>query len=793
MKKLLSWFYQNPYFFLIFVVCLLFFYPVFQGKIPFPGDLLVNENSYKEESFLGYAPSGMPNKAQGPDVIKEIYPWRYFSVSEIKKGNLPFWNPHNFSGNPQLANFQTAVFYPLNLLYLILPFNTAWTVLIMLQPILAGIFMYLFLTKALKLSDFSSFIGAIAFAFSSYMTVWIEYGNIGNTFLWLPLALLFTKYFFKKLTFFNLSGLCISLFFAILAGYIQGVFYIYAVCFAYYNYLAFTTKGSFAKHKKIFLFLVALLLPILLTAFQILPTLELFIHSTRGHYSLSGISNNLLPIQYWITGFASDFFGNPATRNYWINGTYIERVMYSGVVILFFAFYAVFNSKKLEKKFFIVLSFLSLIIATNLPGIKFFYLLPIPVISTTIPTRELSIFIFSIIVLGVMGLDYWQNVKNYKIKPVLIFILVYILVWILLFLLPKFTPMTLENIAIAKRNLILPTFLSLITGFAFYFKKVNKNFSLIIITLIVCLDLFYFFQKITPFSPKELIYPKTPVMTFLQKNAGIDRFWGYGSAYIEPNFQMVDGTFSPEGNDPLHIAEYGKLLASSGTGNLPSVLPRPDANVAPGYGSDDLKNNSYRKRVLDILAVKYILHKNLDLNPDVETFPREQYKLLWQKTPWQIYENLNALPRFFITNKYLVVKDDDLVLKTIYSKNFDFKNFLLLKSNPEIFIDENSTGEAKLLSYTPNIVLFETNTNGNSILFISDNYYPDWDVFIDGKKEKIIKADYAFRAVAVPKGEHKVEFIYDPKSFKLGMKLSFAGFLIFSGFLFFVKKNEKEK
>jgi flagellar biosynthesis protein FliP len=177
-------------FILITIVVLVFFYPIFKGQIPFPGDLLVNTNPYRAQSFLGFAPNGYPNKAQGQDVISEIYPWRYFSVNQLKQGNIPFWNPYNFSGNPQLADFQTAVFYPLNFLYFLLPFNFSWTLIIMFQPFLAALFMYLFLRKGVGLKDFPAVIGGIAFGFSSYMTVWLEYGNIGSTILWLPLVLL---------------------------------------------------------------------------------------------------------------------------------------------------------------------------------------------------------------------------------------------------------------------------------------------------------------------------------------------------------------------------------------------------------------------------------------------------------------------------------------------------------------------------------------------------------------------------------------------------------------------------
>ena len=783
-----------PYF-LILIVVFIFFFPVFKGQIPFPGDLLISENPYKTESFLGYAPSGYPNKAQGPDVTRQIYPWRYYSINEFKNGTLPFWNPHNFSGNPQIANLQTGFFYPVNLLYLILPFNISWTIIIMLQPFLAAIFMYLFLSKGLKLNKSPSLIGGIAFAFSSYMTVWIEYGNIGSTLLWLPLALLFTKRLYERLTTLNFLSLVVILSLSILAGYIQGVFYIYAICFLYFLFLLKFGDIKTVSYKKIFVFLVSLFLPFVVTFFQIYPTLELFLNSTRGAYSLLQISNNLVPLQNWLTILAPDFFGNPATRNYWIDGTYIERVMYAGVAITFFAVYGAFNSKKTEKKFFIALSCLSLIIATNLPGIKFFYLLPIPVISTTIPTRELSIFIFSIIILGAIGLDNWLNGKNYKTKITLIFILIYAAVWILVFSLPKFIPISSESLLIAKRNLILPSFLALATVIAFYIKKINKSLGLIIILLLVCFDLLYFFNKITPFSPKELIYPQTPVVSFIQKNAGINRFWGYGSAYILPNFQSVDKTYSPEGNDPLHIALYGELLAASDNGKLPLVLPRPDAKIAPGYGADDLKNNAYRQRLLNLLGVKYVLNQDYtlqnDYRPDLTTFPENSYKLVWQKTPWQVYENQQALPRYFISGDFKV-ENRKTILDVIYNTNADLRKTIFLEESPNIEVNNNSIGEVELLSYKSNEIKFSTKTEGNGILFLSDNYYPGWQAYVDGISTKIYRADYSFRAIVVPTGKHEVTFSYYPANFILGLKVSVTGLLLLFISLFWIKTYEKK-
>lgn len=782
-------------FILIGFITLLFFWPIFKGYIPFPGDLLVNQNPYKSTSFLGFAAGGYPDKAQGMDVITEIYPWRYFSVDTLKNFNIPFWNPYNFSGNPQMANFQTGIFYPFNLLYFVLPFNISWTIIIMLQSLLGGFFMYLFLKKSLNLSSVPSFLGSIAFGFSSYMTVWIQYGNIGSTLLWLPLILLFTKRYFEKVNVFNFIGICIPIILSMLAGYIQGLFYIYIVSFFFYVFLVFENKKSVKDYKKHFLFLLSLVLPFLITSFQLLPTLNLFAQSTRGNYSLFQIEKGLAPLISLITIVVPDFFGHPANRNYWIDGTYIERVMYPGVIILFFALYAAFSKINiLEKKFFVLLGIISLVVATNFPFIKYLYLIPIPVISTTVPTRELSIFIFSLIILGAIGIDHFIKTKNFFNKFLFFTLFSFALIWLVVISSMKLSPELGLGLKIALRNLIIPSALIFLTVSAVFIKRFNIKLSILLIAILIIFDLFYFFQKITPFAPSSFTYPETPIMTYLKKSAGINRFWGYGSGYIAPNFQSVDQTFSPEGNDPLHLKRYTELLVSSKTGSLPEVLPRPDANVAGGYGPDELRENRYRKRVLDLLGVKYILHKqeltDAWYQVDKSTFPEEQYTLIYKVYPWQVYENKNAIPRFFMTGDFIVANDKEMALSKVYDQNLDLRKTIILEKTPKLSLGSN--GSAKLLSYQPNKVVIEVSTKENNLLFLSDNFYPEWEVKVDGVKKEILLANYSFRAVEVASGAKTVEFYYNPKAFNLGLGIGLFGVILLFFTVFYVRNNQKK-
>ena len=350
----------------------------------------------------------------------------------------------------------------------------------------------------------------------------------------------------------------------------------------------------------------------------------------------------------------------------------------------------------------------------------------------------------------------------------------------LVFLLALFASVNLSHNMVAQRNLILPigSILAFIFLTSAFLKVQIKNKLPIFIVLVIALvvvDLYYYFQKITPFAPREYMYPKTPVVEFLKKNAGINRFWGYGSAYIESNFQTFDKSYSPEGNDPLHIREYTELLASSKNGRIPEILPRPDANIAPGFGKDDLANNPFRQKILNIAGVKYVLNKdetiNGDFNPDYVTFPESKYKLVWQNNFWQAYENLTVTPRYFITNKYVVAENNNHVLRILFDPQFNEQNTLILYEDPKIKSRELNS-DVELLEYSPNRVVFRTVSDGEGLLYFSDNYYPGWQADIDDSNAKILRTNYAFRAVKVPKGEHEVVFEFKPKSFYYGLYIA---------------------
>ena len=59
----------------------------------------------------------------------QFYPWRSFAFHEVSVGQIPFINPYNGAGAPLLANYQSAVLYPPNWLYLFMKDSYAMSLL----------------------------------------------------------------------------------------------------------------------------------------------------------------------------------------------------------------------------------------------------------------------------------------------------------------------------------------------------------------------------------------------------------------------------------------------------------------------------------------------------------------------------------------------------------------------------------------------------------------------------------------------------------------------------------------
>lgn len=72
------------------------------------------------------------------------------------------------------------------------------------------------------------------------------------------------------------------------------------------------------------------------------------------------------------------------------------------------------------------------------------------------------------------------------------------------------------------------------------------------------------------------------------------------------------------------------------------------------------------------------------------------------------------------------------------------------------------SGTISLDDYSPDKMEYTSMSDKEGLAVFSEIFYPDWKVFIDGKEGIIVPVNYVLRGVPIPKGDHKIEFIFHP-------------------------------
>jgi hypothetical protein len=131
----------------------------------------------------------------------------------------------------------------------------------------------------------------------------------------------------------------------------------------------------------------------------------------------------------------------------------------------------------------------------------------------------------------------------------------------------------------------------------------------------------------------------------------------------------------------------------------------------------------------------------------------------------------------WFVHKIKIMEDADeeiLSLKAIDKNTALLRKIYKDKVPGEIQYDSAAT--IILLSYKPDHLVYETSARYYQFAVFSEIYYPaGWNAYIDGQKVDYYKANYALRSMNVPKGKHTIEFKFEPNSYYISRKISYAG------------------
>jgi hypothetical protein len=87
-------------------------------------------------------------------------------------------------------------------------------------------------------------------------------------------------------------------------------------------------------------------------------------------------------------------------------------------------------------------------------------------------------------------------------------------------------------------------------------------------------------------------------------------------------------------------------------------------------------------------------------------------------------------------------------------------------------------GECRVLSYRPEEILVEVQSDRSCYLVFQDMYYPGWKAYVNGGETAFTATDIRIRALALPPGSHKVTMAFRPWSFTAGIALTCLGVIL---------------
>jgi hypothetical protein len=178
---------------------------------------------------------------------------------------------------------------------------------------------------------------------------------------------------------------------------------------------------------------------------------------------------------------------------------------------------------------------------------------------------------------------------------------------------------------------------------------------------------------------------------------------------------------------------------------------------------------------------------------------KRKYRLVHRDNQIRIFENTGAMPRAFVVPEARIVEPGHHVLAQMIDGPFDPRVTALIEAPPSnvrsalerLAATSRPTahaghalagpaspppraapGGATVVSYADDSIIIRTTADFDGVLVLTDSSYPGWVANVDGHPTPVLRANYLFRGVAVPAGEHVVTFSFRPWSVVLGATVS---------------------
>lgn len=794
--------------FVLFIVAsLAYFNPVLQGKKIFQSDIVQYTGMAKQQNDF--------RKTTG----EETY-WTDAAFGGMPTYQLGAKYPNNYIKQLDLA----IRFLPRPADYLFLYF----------------IGMYI-LFLVLKVDYKLAFLGALAFGFSTYLIIILGVGHNAkaHAIAYMPFVLSGIFLTFRGKYLWGFLLLTVSMALELVANHFQMTYYLMLlVVIIGIVYLIDAFKKKLLPHyfKAVGIMAVGVLIAVGLNATNILATKEYADTSTRGkteltinadgtpkdnktgldfdyitEYSYGKLESFNLFIPRFMGGSSTEAFPKDSKTveslmrmgassqeanqvlnqipMYWGDQSFVGAPAYIGAIIIFLAVLALFLLRGRLKWWAVSAFVLTLLLSwgKNFSGLTEFFIDYVPLYDKFRAVSSIQVIIELILpILAIVGLHQFFNQfeREEEKKKALLWTtgivggltIIFILFKSALFDfaspydsyfrdemgLPFLEAIREDRMSLFTSDAIRSLIFVVLTAAVLWFfmkGKLKKGFAIAALSLLVIVDL-----------------------------VGIDRRYVNEDAFVHA--KLVDEPFQKNGADEQILKDDGHYRVYDATTNaFNSGRASYYHNALGGYHAakpgrmQDLFEfyiSQGNIGILNMMNVRYIITQTKNGGPVAQRNPYAN------GDAWFVE---NVLPAENANEEIQLLDSLDTKKTAVVNKEF-------LSKIPSQKIERDSTATIELFSHQPNKLVYETSTKSPQLAIFSEVYYPKgWNAYINGKPVEYFRADYLLRAMVIPPGNNKIEFIFEPKVIQTGSTISLASSIIFlliflSGLYFAFRKKE---
>lgn len=762
------------------IISLGFFYPILQGKQIMQSDIVQYQAMVKERNDL-----------------------------RENKHIESYWNDSAFGGMP---TYQLGAKYPYD-------FIKDLDRLIRFLPRPADyLFLYFIgfyiLLLCLKVDYRVSFIGAIAFGFSTYLIIILGVGHNAKAHAigYFPLVLSGILLVFQKRYLWGglLSALSIAL--EIHANHYQMTYYLLILCLIitiFQGMRAVIQKQIKSFFKAIGILLLSAVMAVWVNATALLATAQYASFSTRGTSTLSinpdgSTKQNKGLSKDYITEYSYGLFesfdlivprllggSNHEKLNtsshtynfltqrgvpeqdaenfvnqlptYWGNQPIVAAPAYIGIIVFFLFILGIFIVRNRFKWAFVIATIVSLVLSwgKNIPAITDFMIDYFPLYDKFRAVSSIQVILeLSTPVLGFMALHTLiKNQSEKKNKALLYTFCISVGTLLMLWAIYPFLDFTGSADAIFEQY-YGKSFVNALSDDrkTMYLSDIFR--STLLLTLCGIIFLLNHYKKITQqlLLIGLFILISIDMIGIAQRYIGEDNFVSKKqlNSYFKPssadNTILKDTTRYRVFEPEIGINGARTSYFHHSIGGYHAAKPRYLQDIFDFYIQ---KNNP--KNALNLLNVKYLITRNPQGKP-VATLNEE------------------ALGNAWFIEELLFVKNDDQALQTIGTFNPKTQGVIVHPEKSSQHFTVSKEASIRLISGHLGKLSYESYNPNDGFVIFSEMYYPHgWNVTIDGTPVKMYRTDYLLRGIYLPKGKHTINFEFTPQIIHWGSYLTLSG------------------